>query len=271
MPKVAVIQMVSGADCSQNLAMAAELIHQAADQGANFVLLPENFAVFHASLYLETGRRELNASGPIRSFLAEQAALHKLCLVGGSIPVLANSGQRVRSASFVFDEEGAELTRYDKIHLFDVDVEDAQSSYRESDQIEPGSELKVVDTSVGKIGLSVCYDLRFPLLYQSLVEQGAQLITVPSAFTETTGKAHWHVLLRARAIETQSYILAANQGGQHSSKRMTYGHSLIIDPWGRVLAERLESGPGIVVADIDLAAQNDIRKNMPIMQHRQLF
>lgn len=271
MPKVAVIQMVSGADCSANLAVASELIRQAANQGANLVLLPENFAVFHASLYIEKGQKELKSTGPIRTFLAEQAALHKLCLVGGSIPVLADSGQRVRSASFVFDETGVELARYDKVHLFDVDVADAQSSYRESDQIEPGSKLQVVETSVGQVGLSVCYDLRFPLLYQSLVEKGAQLITVPSAFTEMTGKAHWHVLLRARAIETQSYMLAANQGGQHSSKRTTYGHSLIVDPWGRILAEQLEPGPGLVVAEIDLAAQNEIRKNIPIMQHRQLF
>lgn len=271
MSKVAVIQMVSGADCVANLKEASELIHEAASQGANLVLLPENFALFHASLYVEKGREERSTAGPIRSFLAQQAALHQVCLVGGSIPVLADSGLRVRSASFVFDETGAELGRYDKVHLFDVDVADAQASYRESDRIEPGTELQVVKTPVGQVGLSICYDLRFPLLYQSLVDKGAQLITVPSAFTETTGKAHWQVLLRARAIETQSYILAANQGGQHTSKRATYGHSMIIDPWGTILAERLESGSGVVVAEIDLSAQERIRKNMPVMQHRRMF
>ncbi len=265
--KVAVVQMVSGADYQANLAEAALLIRQAADQGAQLVLLPENFAVFHASLYLERGESEQQSTGPIRAFLAEQALHHQVCIIGGSIPVLAASGERVRSACFVFDENGHELTRYDKVHLFDVDVADAQASYRESDQIEPGSALRVVDTSVGKVGLSICYDLRFPALYQSLMMQGAQIITVPAAFTKTTGEAHWHILLRARAIETQCYVLAANQGGQHSSKRATYGHSLIVDPWGRVLAEKVSEGSGVVVADIDLQLLEDIRQKMPIIEH----
>lgn len=271
MSKVAVIQMVSGADWEANLLVAAGLIAQAAEQGAELVLLPENFAVFQAGSYIERGREELSPQGPIRQFLAAQAKLHGIWLVGGSIPVLAATGDHVRSACFVVDDQGQEQARYDKIHLFDVDVADAQAAYRESDQIEPGHEVVLVDTPVGRLGLTICYDLRFPLLYQALVEQGAELISVPAAFTQVTGEAHWEVLLRARAVETQSFVLAADQGGQHTRRRATYGHSMIIDPWGAVLGVRDSSGPGVVVVEIDRQAQQDIRKNMPVMGHRRLF
>lgn len=270
MSKVAVIQMVSGADWQENLNSAATLIAEAAAQGAELVLLPENFAVFRATAYEERGAEEQHSSGPIRQFLAAEAKRNNIWLVGGSIPVLGNTDYHVRAACFVVDNQGVEQARYDKIHLFDVDVADAHSSYRESDQIEPGADAVLVDTPLGKLGLTICYDLRFPLLYQKLVEQGAQLLTVPAAFTKVTGEAHWEVLLRARAIETQCFVLAANQGGQHSKTRATYGHSMIIDPWGRVLASR-DEGPGVVVADIDLQAQTEIRRKMPVMQHRKTF
>lgn len=271
MTTVAVIQMVSGADWQENLSVAETLIAEAARKGAELALLPENFAVFHTSSYQGRGQAELTEQGPIRQFLSGQAKLHQLYLVGGSIPVLADDANRVRSASFVFDPQGNELTRYDKIHLFDVDIADAHSAYRESDQIEPGEEAKVIDTAVGRIGLSICYDLRFPLLYQNLVARGAELLTVPAAFTKVTGEAHWHILLRARAIESQCYVLAANQGGQHSKKRATYGHSMIIDPWGRILAEITEDGPGVAVADIDLTILRDIRTKMPVQLHSRTF
>lgn len=269
--KAAVIQMVSGADWVANLAMAESLLAEAAEQGATLAVLPENFAVFHAASYLERGEQELTPDGPIRQFLQQQARKLNLWIVGGSIPVLSASGERVRSASFVVDNQGVEQARYDKIHLFDVDVADAHSAYRESDQIEAGDVPVLVETPLGKLGLTICYDLRFPLLYQHLVSQGAQLLTVPAAFTQVTGQAHWEVLLRARAIETQCFILAADQGGQHTKNRATYGHSMIVNPWGEVLAVREESGPGVVVAELNFSAQAEIRQKMPVMQHRQVF
>ncbi|MCW8884627.1 MAG: carbon-nitrogen hydrolase family protein [Motiliproteus sp.] len=266
--KVAVVQMVSGDDWQHNLGEASQLIGEAAGQGAELVLLPENFAVFNASQLLERGRQEQTADGPIRRFLSQQAKIQGIWLVGGSLPVLCDDGQRVRAACFVYDSQGVERARYDKLHLFDVDVEDKQSAYRESEQIEPGDRIVVVDTPVGRLGLSICYDLRFPLLYQAMMDQGAELISVPAAFTQVTGQAHWELLLRARAAETQCFILASNQGGMHNERRQTYGHSMIIDPWGVVLTQ-LVSGPGVLVTELDLEVLQEIRRKMPIQQHRR--
>ncbi|OMH30371.1 carbon-nitrogen hydrolase family protein [Motiliproteus sp. MSK22-1] len=268
MSKAAVIQMVSGADWQHNLIQAADLIAEAALQGAKLAVLPENFAVFNTSQLIERGGNEQNSQGPIRQFLSDQAKKNDLWLVGGSLPVLSDSGKRVRSACFVVDSQGKEQVRYDKIHLFDVDVSDSQSAYRESDQIEPGDELIVVDTPIGRLGLSICYDLRFPGLYQALLDKGAELFCVPAAFTQVTGAAHWEILLRARAIETQCYILAADQGGRHNERRETFGHSMIIDPWGQVLGQ-LKKGEGVVSAEIDLQQLQTIREKMPIREHRQ--
>ncbi len=268
MHKVAVIQMVSGADWQANLQEAAALIAEAAGQGAELVLLPENFAVFNTSQLIERGRSEQTEAGPIRQFMADQARRHNIWLVGGSVPVLNPAGDRVRASCFVIDNQGGERARYDKLHLFDVDVADNQAAYRESDQIEPGEEIVLVDTPVGRLGLTICYDLRFPLLYQELVDQGAELISVPAAFTRVTGEAHWELLLRARATETQCFVLAADQGGKHNERRETWGQSMIVDPWGQVLAQQA-SGSGVVMADIDRNQLQELRASMPVQQHRR--
>ncbi|MEH6470886.1 MAG: carbon-nitrogen hydrolase family protein [Halopseudomonas sp.] len=268
MNRVAVIQLVSGSDWQHNLERAGYWIAQAAAGGAKLVVLPENFAVFNTSELVERGQQEVDATGPIRQFISQLARKHQLWIVAGSLPVVSDDGRRVRAACFVVDDQGVEQARYDKIHLFDVDVADSQGSYRESDQIEPGSQLVLLETPVGRLGLSICYDLRFPELYQKLVEQGAQLISVPAAFTQTTGAAHWEVLLRARAIETQCYVLAANQGGVHSSRRETFGHSMVVDPWGELLGCQ-EKGEGMLMAEIDLEKLNQRRQQMPIQAHRR--
>ncbi|MFT6915122.1 MAG: putative amidohydrolase [Motiliproteus sp.] len=268
MNQVAMIQMVSGKSLQDNLERAGYWIGEAAAAGARLVLLPENFAVFDASALLAQGRLEVSPEGPIRQFIASQARSHGVWVVAGSVPVASDDGRRVRAACFVVDDQGVERCRYDKVHLFDVDVADGQGSYRESDHIEPGNRLCVVDTPIGRLGLSICYDLRFPELYSRLVKQGAQLISVPAAFTQLTGEAHWEVLLRARAIETQCYLLAANQGGVHNSRRETYGHSMVVDPWGEILSCR-DKGEGLVLADIELGRVAELRGKMPLQTHRR--
>jgi predicted amidohydrolase len=265
---VAMIQLVSGKVLQHNLERAGHWISEAAAAGASLVLLPENFAVFNASALVEQGRKEVSIEGPVRQFIAQQARLHGVWIVAGSIPVISSDGRRVRSACFVVDDQGIEQARYDKVHLFDVDVADNQGSYRESDQIEPGNRLVLVDTPVGRLGLSICYDLRFPDLYQKLVEEGAQLISVPAAFTQITGEAHWEVLLRARAIETQCYLLAANQGGVHNDRRETFGHSMVVDPWGTVL-DCKEKDEGLALAEINLQYVAELRHKMPLQRHRR--
>ena len=268
LPKIAAIQLISQSDWQANLERSAALIAQAAEAGAQLILLPENFAVFDAKALVERGGYEVDSSGPIRSFLSQQARQHGVWLVAGSLPILSADSRRTRAACLVVDDQGNERVRYDKLHLFDVDVADSQGSYRESDQIEPGEQVIVIDTPVGRLGLTICYDLRFPELYQTLRRQGAELITVPAAFTQVTGEAHWQVLLRARAIETQCYILAANQGGVHNAKRETFGHSMVIDPWGEVLACQ-QKGEGVVVAELDRQRLSDLRQQMPLATHRR--
>lgn len=280
--RVAAIQMVSTQAIEQNLSAAARLISQAAEKGAELIVLPEVFATLEGlSPLAEVGEiahpaiPSLGAT-PLQDFLALQAAKHALVIVGGTIPLLSREDGsliedgRVRASSLVFNTQGERVARYDKVHLFDVQVSDAQAQYSESLSYEAGSELACVDVEGCQVGLSVCYDLRFGELYRQLVALGAQLITVPAAFTAVTGAAHWEPLLRARAIENQCYIVAAAQGGRHSETRQTWGHSMIIDPWGVVL-DCVNTGEGIAVADIDLARIDDIRLRMPIAQQRRLI
>ena len=280
-PKAAVIQLVSGACVQDNLEAAARQIAAAAAAGASLVLLPENFAVLDAGPLPEFAEEKGRTDSLLQGFLSAQAARHGITLIGGTIPLITRPRHeeeeperlgdgRVRPACLVYGPQGALLARYDKIHLFDVEVEDKQSRYSESLRFEPGDEIVCVDTPAGRVGLSICYDLRFAELYQSLREQGAQLLTVPSAFTQVTGAAHWEVLLRARAIENQCYVLAANQGGVHNDKRETYGHSMIVDPWGTVLAKH-EKGEGFALAQIDLSHLERVRSRMPVHSHRRLF
>ena len=280
--RVAAIQMVSTPTIEQNLFAAARLISQAAEKGAELIVLPEVFATLEGlSPLAEVGEiahpaiPSLGAT-PLQDFLASQAAKHALVIVGGTIPLLSRADGsliedgRVRASSLVFNAQGERVARYDKVHLFDVQVSDAQAQYSESLSYEAGSELACVEVEGCQVGLSVCYDLRFCELYRQLVTLGAQLITVPAAFTAVTGAAHWEPLLRARAIENQCYIVAAAQGGRHSETRETWGHSMIIDPWGVVL-DCVNTGEGIAIADIDLARIDDIRLRMPIAQQRRLI
>ena len=280
--RVAAIQMVSTPTIEQNLSAAARLISQAAEKGAELIVLPEVFATLEGlSPLAEVGEiahpaiPSLGAT-PLQDFLASQAAKHALVIVGGTIPLLSRADGsliedgRVRASSLVFNAQGERVARYDKVHLFDVQVSDAQAQYSESLSYEAGSELACVEVEGCQVGLSVCYDLRFGELYRQLVTLGAQLITVPAAYTAVTGAAHWEPLLRARAIENQCYIVAAAQGGRHSETRETWGHSMIIDPWGVVL-DCVNTGEGIAIADIDLARIDDIRLRMPIAQQRRLI
>lgn len=264
MPQLAAIQMNSGADPLHNLQRAEQGVQQAAQQGARLVLLPEMF------LSLDGQRYPAIAADPqYVQTVAGWARQYKLWLVAGAVPMTSPDGDpRVRSASLVFNDQGELVARYDKIHLFDADVGDAHNRYRESERFAPGDEVVVVDTPVGKLGLAICYDLRFPGLFQRLREQGAEIISVPAAFTYTTGEAHWQVLLRARAIETQCYVLAANQCGWHDDQRRTWGHSQIIDPWGQVLSE-LADEPGVVVAELNTEWLAEVRRRMPLEQHKR--
>ena len=237
-------------------------------------MLPENFAVLSTRQMVDCGRQEAGPGPVIRSFLSEQAKNLGIWIVGGSMPVArrpdgSDIGDRVRATCLVFDDQGQEVARYDKIHLFDAMVEDAHGQYRESDTFEPGEQVVTVDTPAGKLGLAICYDLRFPELFRLLREQEVDWICLPSAFTWQTGDAHWYPLIRARAIENQVWVVAPGQGGQNSERRRTYGHSLICDPWGRVVTEMGE-GPGLVAAELDLDQVANLRTRMPVWGHRRL-
>ncbi len=267
---VAVIQMVSGEDIASNLAQARALLEQAAEQGARLAVLPENFAAMGKINPAALAHLEAQQHGPILPWLAQAARELGLWIVGGSLPLLPDGQTTGKpcASSLVFDAFGECVARYDKLHLFDAAVADQQGRYTESERYAQGQSCTLVDTPVGRLGLTICYDLRFPELYSALRDAGAELISVPSAFTAVTGAAHWQVLLRARAIETQCLILAANQGGVHGLGRETYGHSAIIDAWGSVLAE-LPSGAGCVTHAFPRAEQAAIRQRMPVWQHKR--
>lgn len=267
MAKVAVAQMLSGENLEFNLAEVERLAEDAAANNAELILFPENLALLDSKALIELAKED-QKSQVITGFLEGLARRLKLWIIAGSVPVLNDTGDKVYASCLVFNNEGELVDRYDKIHLFDVDVEDTHASYRESDFIQHGESLVVSNTPVGKVGLSICYDLRFPEHYQKLRIAGADVLIVPSAFTHVTGEAHWEVLLRARAIETQCYVLAANQGGEHSATRKSWGHSMIVNPWGEIVAERNESGPGLIYADLNLDEVENRRQAMPVMQHR---
>jgi predicted amidohydrolase len=268
----AVIQMVSTTDIAANLAQARQLLEQAAVSGARLVVLPENFAAMGRRDVADIGRAEALGHGPILPWLKLAARDLRLWIVAGTLPLPPNGRPegKVNACSLLIDENGEQVARYDKLHLFDVDVADNRGRYRESDDYAHGNHVVVVDTPVGRLGLSVCYDLRFPELYTALREAGAELITAPSAFTAVTGAAHWDILIRARAIETQCYLLAAAQGGIHPGPRETFGHAAIVDPWGRVLAEQAQ-GNGVLLARRDSEEQTSIRARMPVSSHRRFF
>jgi len=268
--KIAGIQMASGPNVNANLIEVGRLIKLAVDAGAKLVVLPENFAIMGMKEQDKVKIKEAPGKGPIQNFLAEQAIKHKIWLVGGTLPLESSSApDKVRAACFVYNDLGQQVARYDKTHLFDVHIYQSGERYNESETIEAGDKIVVTDTPFGKLGLAVCYDLRFPEIFRNMVDQGAELIALPSAFTAVTGKAHWEVLIRARAIENLCYVVAAAQGGYHINGRESYGDSMIVDPWGQVL-DHLPSGSGYVIADYDREQLRKVRKNFPVLDHRKI-
>ncbi|UCV22100.1 carbon-nitrogen hydrolase family protein [Ferribacterium limneticum] len=263
--RIAAVQMISGPRVADNLATAGRLIDEAVTQGAQLVVLPEYFPIIGAVDADRVRAREDFGAGPVQSWLAETAQRHGIWIFAGSIPLTASRSDRMRNASLVFNPAGECVARYDKIHLFGF--KKGEESYDEASFIEPGDQPVAVDTPFGKVALSICYDLRFPELYRALAP--VDLILVPAAFTETTGKAHWEILLRARAIENQCYLLAVGQGGRNENGRMTHGNSMIIDPWGEILDRKLK-GPGVVIADLNHQRLAEIRESLPALAHRKL-
>jgi nitrilase len=265
--KVAALQMVSGTDLDRNLDTAARLAAEAAAQGARLAALPEYFCFMGHKDTDKLALAEDDGDGPIQRMLADTARRHGLWLVGGTLPMRAAAAGRVRNSCCVYAPDGRRSARYDKIHLFAYD--NGREQYDEARVLEPGDRPVALDVGGLWLGLSVCYDLRFPELYRALMTPPCDLLAVPSAFTHTTGSAHWHALLRARAIENQCYVIAPAQGGRHDNGRRTYGHSLVIDPWGEVLAE-LAEGEGVVLAEIDPAHITRVRQQLPALTHRRL-
>lgn len=263
--KVAAIQMASGPYVSANLSEAERLIEIAVNQGAKLVALPEYFAIMGLKDTDKVAVRETEGRGPIQDFLSKIAKKYRIWIIGGSVPLESNYANKVRNSCLVYDDKGKQVARYDKIHLFGLDL--GNEHYHEETTIESGDAIKVVETPFGKIGLSICYDLRFPELYRAMKD--VNIIVVPSAFTETTGKAHWETLIRARAIENLSYVIAPAQGGYHLSGRETHGNTMIVDPWGVVL-DRLPRGSGVVIGTINTQYQASLRNSLPALKHRTI-
>lgn len=264
--RIAAIQMISTPEVAPNLDTAARLIAEAAAAGAYLVALPEYFPIIGPSDATRLSAREPAGAGPLQDFLAATAARHGVWLVGGSIPLTASDPDKLLNSCLVFDPQGRRVARYDKIHLFGFAK--GEERYDEAETIEAGPPRPVAfDTPFGRVGLAICYDLRFPELFRAMGP--VDLLVLPAAFTETTGRAHWEVLLRARAIENQCYLLAAAQGGRHPTGRMTHGNSMIVDPWGEILA-RIDKGEGVVAADLDPARLAETRASLPALRHRRL-
>jgi len=278
MAKVAAIQMASGPNISANLSEAKRLISDAAKQGAKLMVLPENFAHMGMSetdnlKVAETPITDVKQGsqdkGQIQEFLSTIAKDEKIWIVGGAIPLKSTQSDKVRTACLLFNDQGEVVARYDKIHLFDVDLGEKCGKYNESAFTDAGDQVVVVDTPFGRLGLAICYDLRFPELFRDMVSQGVEILAVASSFTATTGKAHWEVLNRARAIENLCFVISSAQGGYHVNGRETYGDSMIVDPWGGVI-DRLPSGSGFAIGDIEPAHLQKIRKNFPVLEHIKL-
>ncbi|OQW69595.1 MAG: acyltransferase [Proteobacteria bacterium ST_bin12] len=263
--KVAGIQMASSPQVSSNLIEAERLIAIAANQGAKIVVLPEYFCIMGVKEIDKVAVREKAGDGMIQRFLAKMAKDYKIWLIGGTVPLTSNYPNKVRNSCLVYNDKGLQVARYDKIHLFGLDL--GTEHYHEENTIESGNEVVVVETPHGKIGLSVCYDLRFPELYRAMGE--VDMLVVPSAFTETTGKAHWESLIRARAIENLCYVIAPAQGGYHLSGRETHGNSMIVDPWG-VILDRLPRGSGVVMANVNRDYQTSLRSSLPALKHKTI-
>ena len=269
MSTVAAIQMPSSHIVADNLSVAGVLLREAKDAGAEIACLPENFGFIGLRDTDKQQIAETDGDGPAQAFLRNTARELKLWILGGTINLRDSAGARVTNSSLLFDADGKRVARYDKIHLFDVTIPGRHDQYRESDTIVPGRRVVLADTPAGRLGLSVCYDMRFPELYRDLVAQGAEWLAMPAAFTVPTGIAHWEPILRARAIENLCYVVAPAQSGTHTSGRETYGDTLIVDYWGKILA-RLERGSGVITAQFDLAKQADTRARFPALENRRL-
>jgi predicted amidohydrolase len=267
--RVAAIQMNSGGDVAANLRLADQLLADAAADGCQLAVLPENFALMAAKAREKTSHAEQPGVGPIQEFLADAARRHNMWIIAGSMPMVSPEAKRVYGACPVYDAEGKEQACYRKIHLFDVKLPDREESYQESWSMYPGDDPVTVDTPIGRVGLTICYDVRFPELFRRLVDDGASVFTVPAAFTVVTGEAHWHTLMRARAIENLAYVIAPGQYGAHPDGRSTFGHSLICGPWGQILAEQAE-GNCFVAADIDPNLPAKLRSEFPALANRRL-
>ncbi|MGF1685814.1 carbon-nitrogen hydrolase family protein [Photobacterium japonica] len=267
MAKFGIVQMTSNADPERNLLHLKKKVKGLQLQGAKVVITPENCLVFGSHADYQRHAEPLG-SGPLQAEVAAMARQLGIWILIGSMPILRDNGA-ITTTALLFDDQGICQADYDKIHMFDVDVADQHRRYRESDTFQAGKAIKVADTPYGKIGLSICYDVRFPQLYAALREQGAEIIVVPAAFTKVTGRAHWEVLLRARAVETQCWVVAAAQWGEHNESRETWGHSMIVDPWGQIVTCQ-QQGTGVIMANIDLDLCQTIRTNMPLVKHARL-
>ena len=268
---IAAIQMVSSDNVEDNLKTVKILVKKAVSQGARLLVLPENFALMASSSRQIADVKETLGEGRIQTFLAELAKTHHIWIIAGSLPIASSDPSRAYACSLVYDDSGCLVNHYNKIHLFDVDTPHKKHRYQESKTFYPGDQAVVIDSPFGKIGLSICYDLRFPELYRELIEAGATIIVAPSAFTHDTGLAHWELLCRTRAIENLCYIIAPNQGGTHSNGRQTYGHSMIVNPWGEVLGEATRSGEKVVLAEIDQSKLSSLRRTFPAIDHRRMI
>jgi len=264
--KVAAVQMASGTNVAGNLSEAGRLVERAVELGARLVVLPEYFPIMGLNEMDKVAVREQPGSGLIQDFLRETALKHKIWLVGGSIPLAASVPEKVLNSCLVFDDSGEQVAHYDKMHLFNLNL--GNERYHEARTIEAGHQVVVVESPFGRIGLAICYDLRFPELFRAMKD--VDIIVLPAAFTETTGKMHWEPLVRARAIENLAYVIASAQGGYHVNGRETHGHSMIVDPWGRVL-DSLNRGSGVVVAEVNTTYQASLRASLPALSHRTLF
>ena len=260
--------MVSGDQVEANLRQAEDLLDKAAGDGAEFALLPEYFPIISDNEKAKLEIVEDYGNGPLQQWLAAQAKKYGIWLMAGTVPLRTENPTLVASACLLYTPGGECVARYDKMHLFDVCVSrEDEESYNESDTILAGRDIVTADIPPGTLGLTICYDLRFPELYRELVQRGASIFTVPAAFTYSTGRRHWALLLSARAVENLSFVIASNQGGQNTENRRTWGHSMIIDPWGNILAE-LEEGPGVACAELDMERLESLRNSFPALDHR---
>ena len=264
--RIAAIQMAAGPNVSGNLEEAARLLDMAASQGAKLAALPEYFCIMGMQDADKVAAREQDNHGPIQEFLSQTAKRLGMWLVGGSVPLASSRPDKVRNSCLVYDDKGKQVARYDKIHLFGLEL--GNERYAEEETIEAGCGVVALESPFGRIGLSICYDLRFPELYRSMGK--VDIIFAPAAFTATTGKAHWETLIRARAIENLAYVVAPAQGGYHVNGRETHGDTMIVDPWGVVL-DRLPRGSGVVIANINREYQASLRNSLPALKHRTLY